>query len=115
MLPGQLVEPARPESSATVAARVRTAWDRALKRNGGRPNAALTGQRLIRACGLDQRARDTLKEVATGMELTARSVHRMMRVARTVADLRGEDVVRSDEILAATSMRDRSMEADLAA
>ncbi len=115
MLPEQLVEAARPEPSATVAARVRTAWDRALERNGGRPNAALTGQRLIRACGLDQRARDTLKEVATGLELTARSVHRMMRVARTVADLRGTDVVRSDEILAATSMRDRSMEADLAA
>ncbi len=115
MLPEQLVDEARPESSAVVAARVKTAWDRARVRNGGSSNASLRGQRLIRVCALDTQARNTLKDVARQLELTARSIHRVMRVARTVADLRGLDAVGADEILAATSMRDRSMEAGLAA
>jgi predicted ATPase with chaperone activity len=39
----------------------------------------------------------------------------MMRVARTVADLRGRGSVGVEEVLAATSMRDRSMDVELAA
>ncbi len=115
MLPAQLVDRARPESSVVVAARVGVAWDRAWARNGGGPNASLKGQRLIRVCALDRQARTTRKDVAGQLELTARSIHRVMRVARTVADLRGLDSVGSDEILAATSMRDQSIEAGLAA
>ena len=113
--PGQLVDAARPESSAVVSARIQAAWEQAWARNGGRPNAALQGQRLMRACALDEHGRSTLKGVAAQLELTARSVHRMMRVARTVADLRGRAAVGAEEILAATSMRDRSMEVELPA
>ncbi len=112
LLPEALVDAARPEASIHVAARVRRAWDRALARNGGRPNAALQGQQLMRACALDELARTTLKDVSLRLELTARSIHRMMRVARTVADLRDRESVGAEEVLAAASMRDRSMEAD---
>jgi magnesium chelatase family protein len=115
MAPEQLTGAARPESSAIVAARILGAWERARTRNGGCSNAALRGQRLIRACALDAQARSTLNDVAGQLELTARGVHRVMRVARTVADLRELEVVGSDEIFAATSMRDRSLEAGLAA
>lgn len=111
----QLVAPARPESSAAVAARIRRAWELAWRRNGGQPNAALRGQHLVRVCGLDSRAETTLTDVSGRLELTARGVHRMMRVARTIADLRGHKTVSAEEIYAATSMRDRSMEAGLAA
>ena len=111
----QLVAPARPEASATVAARVRAAWELALRRNGGRPNAALHGHGLVRACGLDRQAQMAMLDVSVQLELTARGVHRVMRVARTIADLRELETVGSEEVYAATSMRDRSMEADLAA
>jgi len=111
----RLVGGPRPESSSAVRARIYSAWERALLRNGGHPNAALRGQRLVRACALDAGARRTLGEVSTQLELTARGVHRMMRVARTIADLRDRGPVGSDEIYAATSLRDRSLEASLAA
>jgi magnesium chelatase family protein len=104
-----------PEGSRVVARRIEHAWRLAHARNDGLPNALLRGQALIEACALDRRARATLQEVSQALELTARSVHRVMRVARTIADLRGTDVVGTEEILAATSMRDRTMEAELAA
>ena len=44
------------------------------------------------------------------MQLTARGVHRMLRVARTVADVRGADVVSRDDLLAAAALRDRTLE-----
>ncbi len=109
----ELVGVAQPEDSPVVATRIHEAWRLAHDRNGGQPNASLRGQHLLKACALDSTARQTLTEVATAMELTARSVHRVLRVARTIADLRTLERVRSDEILAATSMRDRSLETEL--
>jgi magnesium chelatase family protein len=105
----------RPEGSREVAARIERAWNLAHARNNGRPNALLRGSDLIELCALDRATRATLQEVSQALELTARSVHRVMRVARTIADLRGVERVGADEILAATSLRDRSMETDLAA
>jgi magnesium chelatase family protein len=111
----QLVSNAAPESSATVAARVAGAWELARRRNRGQPNSALRGRRLLRACALDASGRLVLRDLATRLELTARGVHRMLRVARTIADLRERETVGAEEIYAATSMRDRSMEGELAA
>lgn len=111
----ELVGSVQPEDSRTVAARILEAWHLAHERNDGQPNASLRGQHLLHACALDGAARETLSEVASGMELTARSVHRVLRVARTIADLRKLESVRRDEILAATSLRDRSLETELVA
>lgn len=109
-----LVAGDRPESSAVVATRIHAAWCRALDRNDGHPNAMLQGQRLMRAAGMSRSTRTILTELAGQLELTARGVHRMMRVARTIADLRDLDTVGDDEIYAATALRDRSMEVDAA-
>jgi magnesium chelatase family protein len=113
--PTQLVETATPESSTAVAGRIAAAWQVASARNGGIANAALRGRRLHRCCALDQEARSTLTELAGHLDLTARSVHRTMRVARTIADLRGSAAVHAEDILAAASLRDRSMEGPIAA
>lgn len=111
----RLVAVSSPESNAIVAARIAAAWRLALGRNEGMPNGALRGQRLLHACALDRAAKDALSDVAARLELTARGVHRMLRVARTIADLRGLETVSTEQIYAATSMRDRSLEAPLAA
>jgi magnesium chelatase family protein len=111
----ELVGPAAPESSAAVAARILEAWRTSLARNRGRPNALLGGRRLLAVCGMDPPARTVLLDVARGLELTARSVHRIMRVARTIADLRGSPAVGADDILAAASLREGTREMGLAA
>ncbi len=46
------LDPVRSAASSSRA-RIREAWERARARNGGRPNATLRGQRLMRACALD--------------------------------------------------------------
>jgi magnesium chelatase family protein len=113
--PEALVEPTAPEPSAVVAKRVAAAWSVQLERNGGRPNGLLRGRQLQRTCAMDRPARDALIEIAHRLDLTARSVHRTLRVARTIADLLGRPGVGAEDILAAASLRDRSMEVQLAA
>lgn len=110
MDPGQIVKLDQPESSPAVAQRILEARDHALERNGGMPNAALRGQGLLRACALDARSRHDLQDLAHQLELTARGVHRTLRVARTIADLRGRTVVGTEELAAAAALRDRSFE-----
>ena len=110
MRPEELLALRRPEPSTTVAARIREAWDLALERNGGYPNAALRGQRLLAVCGLDRRVRASMKDLGVQLELTGRGVHRLLRVARTIADLRGGAVVKSEDLAAAAAIRDRSVE-----
>lgn len=106
----QLVTARRPEDSATVAARIRSAWAVAMTRNGGLPNSTLRGQRLLAACALDGPGRTAVSDISVSLELTARGVHRLLRVARTIADLRGRVPVGAEELYAAASLRDRSTE-----
>ncbi len=110
MAPEEIVRLDQPEASAVVARRIGRAWSIALERNGGVPNAALRGQVLLRACALEAGARRDLDELAQRLELTARGIHRTLRVARTVADLRGRTVVGGEELAAAAALRDRSLE-----
>ncbi len=53
----ELVGDARPEDSASVAARIRHAWERAMLRGGGRPNGSLRGRHLLEACAMDAATR----------------------------------------------------------
>jgi predicted ATPase with chaperone activity len=64
---------------------------------------------------MDGPTRRALADTAQGLELTARSVHRLMRVARTIADLRDLERVGVDEVFAAASLRDRTLELGAAA
>jgi magnesium chelatase family protein len=95
-----------PEPSAVVAARIVNARARSLLRNGGRTNAEISGAAIVRAAGLDRQTRSRLAEIAEAATLSARGVHRLLRVARSVADLNGEPVVDEPALLAAASLRD---------
>jgi magnesium chelatase family protein len=94
---------------------VEAAWQRSLRRNQGVSNAALTGSQALRACSLDRAARRSVGELAAALELTARGIHRLLRVARTVADVRGAETVTRDDLLAAATLRDGTLEAVQAA
>ncbi|KNZ34061.1 MAG: ATP-dependent protease [Methylibium sp. NZG] len=81
---------AAPDGEATevIAARVSRARDRAMQRQGC-ANAALTGDALDRHCALDAAASKFLQAAAARLGWSARSFHRVLRVARSVADLAG--------------------------
>jgi magnesium chelatase family protein len=104
--PAALLLASEPEPSAGVAERIAAARSRSLARNGRRPNARLSGAAAVRACRLEPGGRRRLTELAASTGLSARGVHRILRVARSIADLDGQETVDEDTLLAAAAMRD---------
>ena len=101
--------PADGESSAQVAARVAAARDIQSARFSGqdhlRVNADLEGKALDDAATPDSEGRALLVKVAERFGLSARGYHRVLRVARTIADLEGVADVRKPHIAEAVSYR----------
>lgn len=85
--PSLLAADAAPgECSADVRLRVIAARDRQLAR-AGKPNALLGQNELARDCRLHARDQQLLEHAINRMQLSARGVHRILRVARSIADL----------------------------
>ncbi|MES2844972.1 MAG: YifB family Mg chelatase-like AAA ATPase [Pseudomonadota bacterium] len=101
--------PATGDNSATVAARVRGA--RALQdarfagHTGMRVNADMEGRMLEQVASPDDEGRALLTRVAERFGLSARGYHRVLRVARTIADLDGSANVRRPHVAEAVSYR----------
>ncbi len=76
------------ESSAAIQARCTAARARAVVRQG-KPNQALQGQEIDQFVLLDEAAAKFLNVAATRLGWSARSTHRALKVARTIADLAG--------------------------
>jgi magnesium chelatase family protein len=92
------------ESSATVRARTGAARERALARQGV-PNARLAVREIDRHCAPDARGEALLRQAITRLGLSARAYHRILRVARTIADLAGEATLSGQHIAEAIQYR----------
>ncbi len=112
--PEVLIQGPAGESSGVVAERITHARAMALARSNV-PNARLDAGRLLDACRLEPGARRLLTELSSGAGMTARGVHRALRVARTIADLAGSDSVSTDAVLAAVSLREDGTKGTMAA
>ncbi len=80
------------ESSAAIAARVARARGRALHRQGVL-NRDLAGDLLERHCALDAAASGFLQSVSVRLGWSARGFHRVLRIARSIADLAGSEAI----------------------
>ena len=96
--------PASVEDSARVRTRVAEARARQHARTGG-PNQRLSQQELDRHCALRSHDADLLASAAARMHLSARSRHRILRVARTIADLDGSEPLRTEHLCEAIQLR----------
>lgn len=92
------------ESSATIRARVAAARDRQIRRQG-KINAHLDGAALDAVVSLDAETINLLNTAAEKMGMSARGYNRIKRIARTIADLRGDDNVTMSDIAEALSYR----------
>ncbi|MBI1171488.1 YifB family Mg chelatase-like AAA ATPase [bacterium] len=101
--------PATGEASATVAARVSAARGIQAARFADHPkvrvNAEAEGALLEDIARPDAESRALLAKVAERFGLTARGYHRVLRVARTIADLAGESTLRRPHVAEAVSYR----------
>jgi magnesium chelatase family protein len=105
----ELSETPAGEASGTVAARVAKA--RAVQREryagvaGVSTNADAEGDLLDAAAAMEETARTLLASVAARFRLSARGYHRALRVARTIADIEGAEVIARGHVAEAVGYR----------
>ncbi|MDP8913757.1 MAG: YifB family Mg chelatase-like AAA ATPase, partial [Pseudomonadota bacterium] len=103
-----LVLPPPAEGSAEVAKRVKAARDLQTARyaaHGIRTNAEADGELLDTVATPDEPGRRLLAQAAEAMRLSARGYHRVLRVARTIADLAASEAVTRVHVAEALSYR----------
>jgi magnesium chelatase family protein len=106
-----LILPPPAEGSAQAAARVAAARERQSRRyaalglDAGATNAACPAPLIEEAARPDADGLSLIREAADAMRLSARGFHRVLKVARTLADLDGEERVRRIHIAEALSYR----------
>ena len=103
--PADLALPPSKEGTAEIAARVAAARAVQYERNGGLTNSELPQDRLDHVAEPDNEGRKLLIQAAETLGLTARGYHRVLRVARTLADLAGSDNIHRLHIAESLSHR----------
>ena len=96
------------ESSAEIKKRVDTARKIQRERFEGSStlcNAKINAEQFEKACIIDKAAEKTLKDAFESLGLTARAYDRVLKVARTIADLEQSEVIRSEHVLEAVQYR----------
>jgi len=99
-----LSQTASGEASQTVRERVEAARNRQLARQD-RPNARLTTKDIDRHCAPDAAGETLLKQAIARLGLSARGYHRVLKVARTIADLAGSPAIASVHVAEAVGYR----------
>jgi magnesium chelatase family protein len=92
------------DSSLTVRERVTAARERALKRQN-KPNNMLSTRDIDKHCMPDDKGENLLKQAISRMGLSARAYHRILKVARTIADLAGVATISAAHVAEAIQYR----------
>lgn len=95
-------------TSATLRERVLAARARQTARYAGTPcrtNADLSGTMLERYCALDEAGHRIMENAVHGLHLSARAYTRILRLARTIADMAGEEQLLPAHLTEAVSLR----------
>lgn len=104
----KLVERQPAESSAVVAKRVLDAREiqrRRFEKDGIFCNAAMNNRLIEKYCPLDKECRDVLEKIIDCMGLSARACTRIIKLARTIADLACSDDIRPEHLTEAAGYR----------
>jgi len=107
--PDELARRTGGESSAIIRAHVQRARERQLARQG-KPNAHLSSREVTQHAAPDTAGEELLKQATSRLGLSARGYHRILKVARSIADLAGEARVATSHVAEAIQYRraDRS-------
>jgi magnesium chelatase family protein len=99
-----LLNKAEGESSSVLQARVEIARQRQLSRQG-KPNAQLSVTEIDALCVPDAQGEALLRQALAQLDLSARAYHRVLKLARTIADLAGSNNILAQHIAEAVQYR----------
>ncbi|MCP4141239.1 MAG: ATP-binding protein [Chloroflexi bacterium] len=104
----------RGESSNDIRARVEKARQKQRERfaelkNGVMTNADMRVAEVRQFCELDAEGQTLVKAAMTQLQLSARAYHRILKLARTIADLAGEEDIQSAHLAEALQYRPKGM------
>ncbi len=92
------------EKSETIRQRIEKSYQRQINRQG-KANNLLSVKEIDQFCAPDADSKNLLKQAITRLNLSARAYHRILKVARTIADLSGEDNIGKKHIAEAIQYR----------
>jgi magnesium chelatase family protein len=104
----ELMQAGAGEASAAIRERVQAARHRQMQRQG-KPNTALGTQEIDQFCALNAAGETLLKQAIAHLNLSARAYHRVLRLARSVADLAGSDAISPAHLAEAIQYRRHSL------
>ncbi len=103
------------ERSAEVRARVQAAREVQARRFAANPritcNADMGPAEVRKFCDVDPAAQPLLRAASQRLQLSARAFHRVLKLARTIADLAGSEAIAAPQIAEALQYRPRGFEA----
>ena len=103
-----LVDSGKAESSAAIRKRVEEALERQKARfgkNTGYYNGRMSPSQIQKYCRLDSQGKSMMKKVYNTLRLTGRAYYKVLKVARTIADLDGSESIREDHLVEAVHYR----------
>ena len=101
------------ETSASIRARVEAAREKQRARFQGTPlhsNADMGPAQVRQFCDLDSTGRGLIKVAVRQLGLSARAYHRVLKLARTIADLAGSEDIETQHLAEALQYRSRQRE-----
>ena len=105
-LPPHELRPDAPDGEGTAAIQARVVAARARQQaRCGKPNARMGQSETMAHCRLQARDQALLERAVERLQLSARSLHRILRVARTIADLAGSEAIATAHVTEALGYR----------
>ncbi len=104
----QLAGKAPGESSASIRSRVeaaRTIQQERFGSTGAKCNARMTPKQMKQCCQLDESSAELLKVAISELNFSARAYDRILKVARTIADLAGREPIEAEDVSEAIQYR----------
>ena len=99
-----LMQAASGETSAAIQQRVQSAFDRQTQRQG-KPNSKLSPTEIDQFCTLNTASETLLKAAITRFGMSARAYHRVLKLARTIADAAAQPAIETTHIAEAIQYR----------
>lgn len=96
------------ESSAQIRKRVLKARERQEQRFQGSDihcNSEMTNKQIERFCALDSECDELMNDLMSSMSLSMRAYYRIIKVARTIADIEGSEKIKSPHLMEAAGYR----------